>query len=185
MPTKFCKCCGKEFESTDLRKIYCSKECNWKSQNDNKAAKRGKHKVRNCTVCDKEFVPDQARGVGRTTCSDECWKKHRSQWAANKRKSTPSWNVRERKASLKKHYNVSQEEYWAMYKAQNGCCAICNQKETNKVKGTLKHLAVDHNHETGKVRALLCSNCNRAIGLLGDSAQRVMSAFKYLEKFSQ
>lgn len=60
--------------------------------------------------------------------------------------------------------------------AQGGGCAICRQSCTSG-----RALAVDHDHETGVVRGLLCANCNRALGLLQDSPQIARAALGYLE----
>lgn len=53
-------------------------------------------------------------------------------------------------------------------------CEICGVTEATVT------LCVDHNHETGMLRGLLCNNCNAGIGLLGDSADRLEAAAKYL-----
>jgi len=63
-----------------------------------------------------------------------------------------------------------------MFEKQKGCCKICNIHQSK----TLKNLFVDHNHETGEVRALLCHNCNTAIGLIKEDTNVLASAIKYL-----
>lgn len=60
-----------------------------------------------------------------------------------------------RNCNLFRKYGIFQEDYDRMYEEQNGLCFICNKDKT---------LVVDHNHKTGKVRKLLCSNCNSGIG---------------------
>src|SRR5271165_6035947 len=63
-------------------------------------------------------------------------------------------------------YNISTEEYLLLLKSQNDCCAIC-KKSPNKLKqtkGCKTKLVIDHDHVTGKIRGLLCDNCNKAIG---------------------
>lgn len=60
---------------------------------------------------------------------------------------------------LLKHYGLTLEQYNAMLSSQNNMCFICQVPSP-------RPLAVDHNHITGKVRGLLCDNCNRALGLL-------------------
>lgn len=69
-----------------------------------------------------------------------------------------------------------------MWTAQEGLCAICHQPETVKYGDRVKDLAVDHDHETGEVRGLLCNNCNRALGMFGDSAERLLAAARYLDQ---
>lgn len=70
---------------------------------------------------------------------------------------------------------ITWNQYQELYNAQNGCCMICNQYYSV--------LDVDHDHETGVVRGLLCNNCNKALGLFKDSIDNLQSAVLYLEKF--
>lgn len=65
-----------------------------------------------------------------------------------------------RNSRLKSWYGIDLTEYNRMFEQQGGCCAICNKHQTQ----FKRRLAVDHNHTTGKVRALLCHICNRALG---------------------
>ena len=84
--------------------------------------------------------------------------------------------------NLKHKYGISLEEYKEMLTNQGGKCAICEVTENNTT-GDRKdwNFAVDHDHKTGKVRGLLCNNCNRALGLFKDSANLLGEAKKYLE----
>ena len=69
--------------------------------------------------------------------------------------------------------------YLQLLDKQKGCCAICGLHE-------LEHngkLHVDHNHETGKVRGLLCTRCNTALGKFKESPTILESAVKYLERW--
>ena len=68
---------------------------------------------------------------------------------------------------LKRNYGMSITDYEILWNAQNGVCAICKQPETAidpHNPGNVRRLSVDHDHETGKVRGLLCQRCNVAIG---------------------
>lgn len=80
---------------------------------------------------------------------------------------------------LKKNFGITCEEYHAVLEKQNGCCAICFGIDED-VK-----LAVDHDHETGKIRGLLCRSCNVGIGHLKDSKTVLASALAYLEKWKE
>lgn len=73
-------------------------------------------------------------------------------------------------------YGISLAEYGDMAMAQCGLCAVCGQPETRAQRGREQRLSVHHDHETGKVVALLCHNCNRGMGLLGDSAENLQRA---------
>ena len=81
---------------------------------------------------------------------------------------------------LKKHYGVTYEWYQAKLIEQKDCCAICKLPETSKIKGNTLALAVDHCHDTGKVRGLLCRACNNAIGALKHSEEILRTAIEYL-----
>ncbi len=87
-----------------------------------------------------------------------------------------------RRYHLKTAYGLSLEQYERMFCAQQGVCAICSLPETSVQKGTQKSLAVDHDHETGQVRELLCRACNAALGLLKEDPTRIQALLKYLEK---
>jgi len=78
---------------------------------------------------------------------------------------------------LKYSYGITLEDYNEMLAIQNGVCAICNQSCT-----TGRRLCVDHDHKTGKVRGLLCNDCNSGIGKLKDSSEILKNAANYLDK---
>ena len=83
--------------------------------------------------------------------------------------------------SLHLYFNLTVKQYELMLKSQNGKCAICCQPETMKLNGKIKRLSVDHCHRTGKVRGLLCNNCNTAIGKFNDDPELLRNAALYLE----
>lgn len=86
---------------------------------------------------------------------------------------------RNRENWLKRNYGISQEDYARMLAEQGGKCAICSLDEANSVWG---RLAVDHDHQTGKIRGLLCSPCNTGIGNFKDNVDRLNRALEYLLK---
>lgn len=79
--------------------------------------------------------------------------------------------------------NISVDEYNKMHEEQNGLCAICQRENTQKSRkqGELCRLAIDHCHETGLVRGLLCGACNKGIGHFKDNVEFLISAIAYLE----
>lgn len=89
-------------------------------------------------------------------------------------KSRTDVKNRDRERSLRKNYGLTLSEYSGMAQAQRGLCAICSRRA--------KCLCVDHNHSTGKVRALLCKKCNFAVGLLDDSSDLAIKVSEYLKK---
>ena len=82
----------------------------------------------------------------------------------------------QRRSELKRLYNISLEQYAEIFTSQGEVCAICKQECQTK-----KSLSVDHNHETGKVRGLLCNRCNRALGMFQDSQLLLIRAAQYLK----
>ena len=83
-----------------------------------------------------------------------------------------------RKKVCEEKYGISFEEYSEMLSAQNGCCAICGKHES-KLK---KSLCIDHDHNTGTVRGLLCTNCNRAISFFEDNIEIIKKAVEYFRE---
>lgn len=79
---------------------------------------------------------------------------------------------------LKRDFGIGMDDYMTMLELQGGGCAICGGKEN----GRYKYLAVDHCHDSKKIRGLLCGNCNTAIGLLKDDVTVLRKAIEYLSK---
>lgn len=85
------------------------------------------------------------------------------------------------KAGLKGHYGLTVEDYIKMFEEQKGVCKICSKPETSISRfGTPKRMTVDHCHSTGRIRGLLCDNCNRGIGHLRDDISILEKAIEYL-----
>lgn len=81
-----------------------------------------------------------------------------------------------------KNYGITADEYIQMAKGQDYKCAICGNPERVTRRGEVKTLAVDHDHDTGQIRDLLCGRCNTGIGLLGDDPKIIQAALDYLER---
>jgi len=79
---------------------------------------------------------------------------------------------------LKYKFGITLDDYNKMFAEQGGCCAICGDHQSNHQRA----FAVDHCHDTGKVRGLLCINCNTGIGKLNDDPALLRIAISYLEK---
>ena len=82
---------------------------------------------------------------------------------------------------------VDATRYQEMLREQGGVCAICAQPERapDKASGKTKDLAIDHCHATGAIRALLCSNCNRGLGLFNDDVALLAKAQAYVIQYSR
>jgi hypothetical protein len=88
-----------------------------------------------------------------------------------------------RSSNLKRLHGITAAEYDAMHAAQGGLCAICDQPETNKWRGGVRMLAVDHDHATGRNRALLCHECNVTIGYLERNKGRLQDMLAYIQRY--
>ena len=77
-------------------------------------------------------------------------------------------------------FNITPENYKKILLEQNNVCAICKKPETAVINNSVKSLAVDHCHTTNKIRGLLCSRCNTALGLLKDDVSIVTNMVNYL-----
>ncbi len=145
-------------------------------------------------VCTKCKLPDQEFGKNKLASDGlQSWCKGCIREYQRERYADPVLKAREKdrqrrryhehpegnKAHLKFKYGLTVEQYKAMVKAQAGLCAICRQPP----RGKKKRLGVDHDHETGAVRGLLCGTCNTAIGHLAESRDSLRRAARYLARF--
>lgn len=153
-----------------------------------------------CSGCDQNlefsaFGKDKYRKDGLTTRCKKCRnKKNREYMKRNpemrkkhnrqnrqKRKefySSPEGILSSRNSHLKK-YGMSHDDYVIMLEKQNGVCCICKRHRIASNKG---HMVVDHCHETGKVRGILCNWCNRGLGLFEDNIDFFKNAIIYLKE---
>ena len=141
-----------------------------------------------CPRCKIRLKPRHSSGKLAPYCT-EC-DNVRAAGYRNKRKDDPAYKAK-RKAHrdkkphyarayhLQRKYNITVERYAAVLAHQNSKCAICGRNEPYN-----KHLAVDHCHTTGAVRGLLCTDCNRMIGLGKDNPETLRRAANYLEAYS-
>lgn len=82
-----------------------------------------------------------------------------------------------RNRSLLKTYNLTLDEYNTLLEEQDHSCRVCGTHADE----TSRNLAVDHCHETGKIRSLLCNKCNTALGLLNEDVDVMKKLIKYVE----
>lgn len=83
-------------------------------------------------------------------------------------------NDRNRRERIIKSYGMSVADYEAMLAAQKGLCAICKDAGAYRI-------CIDHDHLTGKVRGLLCDNCNHGLGVFRDNIDLLYEAISYLK----
>jgi len=116
-----------------------------------------------------EFNKANKRKDGRREACRECEKEYRL---------SEEVQTRRYERDLKNKYGLSIDNYNKMFEQQEGRCGICKRHQTELIK----KLVVDHCHDTGKVRGLLCDKCNRGVGFLGDNLEGIKSAVNYLEE---
>src|SRR5262249_33589337 len=108
----------------------------------------------------------------------------RKKAASARRAKEPEYRARKKVVSARssrarrlKRFGMSLLEYELRLASQNGACAICKKTPKRRL------LCIDHCHETGKVRGLLCTLCNAALGAFGDNPKRMQAATDYLTRF--
>ena len=120
---------------------------------------QGRFKEKPCKWCSKGFAP---QGPSHSYCSDDC-KSHAH---------SDKYYLRA--------YGISLQELFAMMEKQKWKCAICNTFGFKMLDNHISGLNCDHDHKTGRVRGLLCHNCNRGLGLFQDNPDYLQSAIEYL-----
>jgi len=103
-------------------------------------------------------------------------------WAAWVREYRKQPGVKERRRArfIEREYGLSEDEHAAMLEDQEHRCAACGYPQTGRNQYGPLPLHVDHSHRTGKVRGLLCLQCNAAIGHLQDDPERAEAVARYL-----
>lgn len=165
---RVCRKCGVEKSLEDFAKhsacehgrLWTCKEC--------KNAYHRAYMAKNAEQRDKKRA---SRREWRWDRTDENEKAR--QWRLN---NPEKQKLIDRRSLLKRQYGLSLEDYDRMVEAQNGKCAICKRTQPEG-----KPMHVDHIHETNQVRALLCGNCNTALGLFGDNVESIRAAADYVE----
>lgn len=109
----------------------------------------------------------------------------RSRWL---RRHDPDVRQRCFESNLRSQYGLTFEQYETMWRGQNGLCCICGGpilcgKAPSKKLAHRSHAVVDHDHQSRKVRGLLCWQCNAGLGNMQESPDRLRKAAAYLEQF--
>lgn len=134
-----------------------------------------------CSKCgeskDSEDFPirNKSTGLRRTACYD-CMR------IANQERHAKNPENR-KELQRRSKYGLNFGEYARMFEEQCGVCAICGLPETSiHSNGKPRSLFVDHDHNTGRVRSLLCMKCNIGLGEFNDNTDLMKLAIKYIEK---
>lgn len=93
-----------------------------------------------------------------------------------------AWKNYKRKSKLKLEFGISVERYDEMLSEQESKCANPGCRRDNPGRANIKSFAIDHCHKTGKIRGLLCFQCNVALGHLNDSEDKIEGLLQYLRR---
>ena len=182
---KECPRCFSKFFPKHPRTVYCkSDECikiGYRVQASKNRKVPSLLPIKTCIICEKDFRPRDRSNKG--ICGDtECRYKHRLKINRDnkaRRKRKPDY-----KPGHIKTYGLTLEQYEAMVEYQDHKCKICGIPETDNAldkTGNPKRLSIDHDHETGQIRGLLCNPCNTALGSFRDNVESLQRAILYLE----
>lgn len=145
----------------------------------NKKAKDGFQYA--CKLCMKQYSNNRRKLLMSDPKTAKIRRDKEKRWAEEKKIRNPeAYKAISTDSLLKKTYGISLQEFDKLSRLQNNVCAICHSK-----CATYSRLSVDHDHETDKIRGLLCNNCNRAIGLFKDDPNILRAAADYLENTDQ
>lgn len=139
-------------------------------------AKRGKTIISICKRCNKDFsaLMIKIRKGGGKFCSRSCY----VAYLKEKPKKYKNIAHMKRMHQIKNKYNLSEIDYNLLLIKQINKCAICDSSFTSLKKNPF----VDHCHKTGKVRGLLCTQCNTLLGMAKDEIDLLYKAISYIEK---
>ena len=197
---KFCVVCDKKYTPVlgkDKVQKYCSASCRKKFHQRGMVIQLNPHMTPEylatvkgelshiCTKCKAEkkrsefYLKEKCnKRTGlqqRISWCKECMKESSTAYHVDNKEKQEVWR-------LKRTYGITRDDYARMLKEQGGTCRICNKSGQFFRNGKPLPLCIDHNHTTGKVRGLLCLNCNSGMGKLGDSIDILKKVIKYLEE---
>jgi hypothetical protein len=157
---KICSVCNKAYMARLSHQSACSRKCY-------DVRYRKSTLFGTCKHCGKDFTTTKQ---SKKFCSRDCKQK-------SFKKEQPAKN---REWRLTRQYGLDLAKYSDLLLRQSGLCSICKEPPPEG-----KALNVDHDHETGEVRSLLCGSCNRGLGLFKDSPEVLLAAHEYLKKHKE
>lgn len=142
--------------------------------------------TKRCTKCKKEldlqqFHVDKSVGKPKSHCKSCVRESQRRAWPNHRRDPTTN-SLYACRSNLKRKYGMTIREYEEILCRQNQRCAICGRNENGRAykHGQPKRFCLDHNHTTGKIRGLLCSTCNRVVGIIETRSDLLERAKNYI-----
>lgn len=185
-----CEVCGKltRYIAPVLREQglgrFCSSACMGQAKRLPPSQRAGTATELECRRCKatkpvSDFYPHSKTARGYQYWCKTCCREVRAE-----RAKIPQDPYLTRKYKLKEAYGITLEDYDAMYECQGGRCAICGVAkepwEPRGLEGRQRLLVVDHDHKTGRVRALLCWNCNCGVGHFKEDRTIILAAAAYV-----
>lgn len=127
------------------------------------------------------FARNSKKWDGLQERCNDCRRKHWDTIGRNT-KTVPPLEIRRKRhrVQLIKSYGISEDEFNLILQKQKGKCAICGTTDWGRPSPS-----IDHDHTTGKVRALLCNRCNRTLGLAEDSPELLIKMAEYLKNYGR
>ena len=122
-------------------------------------------KLNKVCPCGKKFTTNYSKKI---FCTRDCHN--------DRNQNCSEYSAAQRNRSYKYNYGIDLEKYNELFNTQNSCCAICKKHQS----AFKKRLHVDHEHESGGIRGLLCHNCNLAIGRLYEDPVIIKAALEYV-----
>lgn len=165
---KLCVVCSKRFTTSKGQKQICSPEC---------SKSNGKRQSKEWTKRNREIVNERAKKWRDKNLEKARLASRKS--AANTRRNKPRV-IKHRK--LKSSYGISLEDFENMLDSQGHRCAICDFVFDFASQSKGPH--IDHDHETGKVRMILCRFCNNLLGYANDDITILENAITYLDTYN-
>lgn len=127
--------------------------------------------TKTCSECGKT-KPLNGKNFYRNNVCGACYQKRYKQENPEKY----------RNIKLKHLYGITLDFFNRMLQSQNNGCAVCRRKENKLTNGKVQNFVVDHSHETGQVRGLLCHDCNKNVGVVEKHLKVIL---EYLDKYQK
>jgi hypothetical protein len=189
---RVCPTCGERYQPYRTAQRACSRKCT-AALGPIPEHERPYTLDYTCQICAGQFTARTTVKGGRRYFCDGCAESAARARADRKnanrsvaRGSDPDARRRKnRESNLRKNYGLTIDQYDEMLERQNGVCLLCADSPKGEGHGASSRLHVDHDHETGRVRALLCNNCNRAIGHFRDDPDLMQRASLYVWQHRQ